>query len=378
MSDPMLTYVPLLKLRGYPPSVTWLPAAVDGWRAVHETYGVVRPLIVSRRSGRVLSPAGEWESLTALATTSRQNPPLPGVRIDAAGAWSVPCYLVDVAEADEATASLILSGGIDRALAGRMTDESMLGVLLERAERDFEAVKVFGIDLDELQVILEAASVEPDEPPPAPAPVVPGLTATPDDWGIPTLDLALQGEALLPGFKWGTVKRGDTLQSGCLLHFYTHDSKFSALVKDIAPVVACRPAAVVELNFSTRAEMPGALVLGKLYQKRVVSAAMQAAGLRLWVDLNVDRRWLQLNLLGVPVGWRSYANRAMTSDLAHLDEAYALACERAGGSDVRYLVYGGGKRAADYCEQRGWWWLPEDADVKRGRTVGANATHSSR
>lgn len=223
------------------------------------------------------------------------------------------------------------------------------------------------ITLDDFAAILEAYSASDDE---ADQPVRTVPVGDVGAWGIPMLDLALQADQVFPAIKWGTRRR-DELLPGALLHFYTDDSKFGALLKDSSPVVRAKPAAVVEVNFSTGANMPGALVLYQLYQKRTLSAAWQAHGLPLFVDLNVDRRWFDVALLGVPDGWRAYANRAQTADLDHLVEAHRLACSRRGDDDLLYVVYGGGKKAKAFTEARGWVWLPEDSDGRRGRKIGA-------
>lgn len=338
-------------LHGYPTGVTWHEPNVSVWQAIHARYGVLCPLVVNQRSGHILNPPGAFEAL------------------DPSESSTVGALLVDVALEDEPIVALILSGGIDRALLPRLTDASAVEILLTLAGRDLAALSLVGISLDDFGAILEILSA--DDAPAAEQPVrsVPGNFDA-DAWGVPRLDLALQAdEAALSALavKWGTFKRGAALP-GCLLHFYTHDSKFSALLKDSSPVVAVQPLAVVEPNFSTSTQMPGALALYRIYQKRTLAAAWQRCGLRLLVDLNVDRRWFDLALLGVPDGWRAYANRATSTDLDHLVEAHTLACERRGGDDLLYVVYGGGGRARQFCAGRGWHWLPEDSEEKRKLT----------
>jgi hypothetical protein len=110
--------------------------------------------------------------------------------------------------------------------------------------------------------------------------------------------------------------------------------------------------------------MARALVLHHVYQKRFIARRWQEAGIRVFVDLNVDREFFDLNLYGVPSGWRAYAVRAYARDLGHVEQAFAVACQQ----------HGGGKQARDLCQARGWHWLNEDADRVRGRYGARSAS----
>lgn len=337
-----------------PSPVRWSDSNPDGWRAVYEKFGSwLVPMVVNRQTRSILSPPGIYEQNAMPRQSDELNCPIPVLLVD------LPPHL-------EKAACIVLAGGIDRLLLPRVADEDSVGVLLDLIDEDFSGALALGVGLDELGGILDsvasagAGAADEDS-----LPALPGLHER-GAWGIPMLDPALQVDAVSSGCKWGSVRRGSDL-SGFLAHFYCTDSKFSALVRDISPLLASRPEGMGELNFSTSPAMPAALVMYRTYQKRTVSAAAQAAGLRVAVDLNVSPEWFDINLLGVPAGWRAYINRARSSELDHLEAAYLLACERRGGDDVLYIVYGGGQRVRELCERRGWSWLPEESDVVRGR-----------
>jgi hypothetical protein len=123
---------------------------------------------------------------------------------------------------------------------------------------------------------------------------------------------------------------------------------------------------VIEPNFSTHEQHPPAYVLWQVYRKRWLARWWQSKGLRVWVDLNVHRDFRELNLLGVPRGWKAFANRAH-SEGDGLAEEYELARQHAGSEDVLYLVYGGGKAVKALCAERGWFHEPEQFDEAKRR-----------
>lgn len=361
---PEFEYRPLDVLHSYPPESEWMPGDVEAWRLIYQQFGILRPVIVGKQTGRVLSPPPEIEALHR----SRQF--LDALPAGVLPGWLVPVYVVEVPESAELAACLILAGGVDRALSPRLKDGVVIEALLQASEIDPELVRLYGIEVSDLVQILETFAAD-DEPAPAPARPAIMPVGDADAWGVPELELLMEGEEIDRLIKWGSTRRSLSLGGKGIIHFYTDDSKFTALVKNPAPLVAAAPGAIIEPNFSTNANMPGALVLHRIYQKRALAAGWQAEGIRVFVDLNVDRRWFELALLGVPAGWRAYANRAMTSDLEHLEEAYELAVARRGSESILYLVYGGGVKAKEFCERRGWHWVPEESDLKRGRLGGA-------
>jgi hypothetical protein len=357
-----LLYIPLHALQTYPTGIHWHDARVQAWAEVYQALGIVRPLVVNAVNGHILNSPGELEALLQLQADG--NRPPHGVQAD----WRVPVWLVKLIESDERRWALVLAGGVDHALITRPYDDSVIGVLLDEAEQEINRVKLFGIDRKEyralLEILAERETISLNPP-------ISG-TSTADYWGVPTLDPALQVDQLYPTVKWGAAARSRDL-TGSLVHFYTDDSKFSALVKNSTPIINAHPTAVVEVNFSTSPGMSRAMVLYRTFQKRAISRRWQHAGVRLLVDLNVDEEFGEINLYGVPQGWRAYAVRAYAKDLQHVEMAHEWAVDQRGSNDVLFVVYGGGKRASELCERRGWVWLNEDSDRVRGRYGAGSA-----
>jgi len=247
----------------------------------------------------------------------RARPPV-GVEVSN-GAWYIPAVIGYWNEEEEARLSVILAGGIDHTLSPGIKDASAITLLLSLTQRgldtrDMRYVESVGVNLETLGELLE--QLADDEPQPRPAPVL-----DPDVWDIPMLNPALQAtEVTFPVLKYGSRANGEQIDG--MVHFYTRDQRFQALTKNpgVVPATGCK--AAVEPNFSTSAVMPAAIALHRIYQKRMIAVAWQRAGVPLFVDLNVDRRFLEMNMLGVPQGWRAYANRAYLRDFAHLEEAY--------------------------------------------------------
>jgi hypothetical protein len=97
----------------------------------------------------------------------------------------------------------------------------------------------------------------------------------------------------------------------------------------------------------------------------------------LLVDLNVAAEFRDLSLIGVPFGWSAYATRA------HRDTGpdgiigdYNLAADhvRRGGVDpdsdpaasLIFIVFGGGAKVRELCQDSRWGWVPEQARTIRG------------
>ena len=80
-----------------------------------------------------------------------------------------------------------------------------------------------------------------------------------------------------------------------------------------------------------------------------------------------------LNLLGVPRGWKAYANRAHNGGDG-LEEECELAREHAGTAEILYLVYGGGKAVQELAGARGWNWCPEQFDAAKARLKQERST----
>lgn len=193
--------------------------------------------------------------------------------------------------------------------------------------------------------------------------------ATDNEYGIPTLLPSLQATMLeAPVLLWGALARR-TKTTGTYA-FYVDDWRFNALWTDPSPVVNSGCHAVIEPNITISPIMPKAVALYRMYQKRWVTRFWQEFGIKTIVDLNVPEPWLsELALLGVPKGWKSYATHGNAGDIESTALEYETACRHAEGTDVLFVVYGGGKAAKEQCLERGWVYVPEHMDTKKGGMV---------
>jgi hypothetical protein len=174
--------------------------------------------------------------------------------------------------------------------------------------------------------------------------------------GIPTLDLDLQADYLdLPFTAYGSVSRARKMDG--TWHFYTDDYRFDTIWKNREQIVNTNCQTVVEPNFSTHQQMAAAEIIWLVYRKRLMARWWQSHGIRVFVDVNVDKRWSELNLIGVPRGWRAYATRGYAERIDQLMYEYQAACNHADGNDLVFLVYGGGAKIKMLAQQHKWLYM---------------------
>lgn len=147
--------------------------------------------------------------------------------------------------------------------------------------------------------------------------------------------------------------------------FYAKDYKFTAVWKHPESVLTAQPSVIIEPNFSTSQDMPAAVALYGIFRKRWLARYWQMRGVQIVVDLCVAERFTELNLLGVPVGWSSFATRVMRGHHNAVEQHYAAACRRAKGTPKLFVVCGGGQTWQTTCQQRGWLWIPEQMSEVR-------------
>jgi hypothetical protein len=190
----------------------------------------------------------------------------------------------------------------------------------------------------------------------------------PNEWDIPELDIALAADRLVPPVtKWGTRRRSDRMTG--TYHYYTHDFKFTRLIQRPEQVPATGCVVAVEPNYTITPETPRAEALWKIYLKRKLAAAWQAAGVRIVVDLNLDSecRHHDIGLLGVPPGWPAYATRAHRGvPFEQIEREFDLAARHSGGGVRLFCVFGGGRKVKAATLARGWVHAPEHRQVVQG------------
>lgn len=187
-----------------------------------------------------------------------------------------------------------------------------------------------------------------------------------NEWGIPTLlpQAALAGLPM-PCERWGRYARGSF--NGGTLHFYTDDARFETIWETPEKIVISQCKAILEPNVSTGSMTPRAFALWGVYRKRWISRWVQQYGVAVFVDLNVEPEFRELNLLGVPRGWTHYATRGYDTRFELLDLDYSTAIEHANGNPIVFVVVGGGKATHAKCREHGWIHVPQEAHAIEGR-----------
>ena len=193
-------------------------------------------------------------------------------------------------------------------------------------------------------------------------------TVWPSDnrYGIPLLNVALQANAFdSPVMTWGSQSRSNKMPG--TYHFYTEDYRFRNIWDNPQKLVDSGCVNVVEPNFSVNFSDPLAISIWRTYQKRWLSRYWQSQGVRVFVDLNVSAGHDDINLLGVPGGWAAYATRGYADQIGALDIEYELAAGHAHPNTPLILVYGGGYSVKDWCKGNNALWVPERADIVKGK-----------
>lgn len=180
------------------------------------------------------------------------------------------------------------------------------------------------------------------------------LFPTDNDLEIPTLDLSMQAESCeSPFLCFGEQRRTFNLNGSGTLHFYTDDYRFNVVYEHPEKILNHQPHNIVEPNFSLYNETPVAFGMQALYKKRWIARCMQERGIGIFVDLNVAQKWYQLNMLGVPRGWRAFATRGYSDRLNNLAFELSIAEDWAEGKKPLFVIYGGGDICRRFAQQHG-------------------------
>lgn len=186
-----------------------------------------------------------------------------------------------------------------------------------------------------------------------------------NEYGIPTLDLSMCAEYCdLPVIGWGTQRRTDKMNG--TWHFYVDDYRFNALWTKPDKLIATGCINLIEPNFSVYQQTPKALSIWQVYRKRWLSRYWQRNGIKIIVDMNVNKDYQDINIMGVPDGWYSFATRGYTDRWKDVIREYKTAGEIAGDNvgKLMFLVYGGGKTIKKLCGDNNLVWIPEQEDDK--------------
>lgn len=196
-----------------------------------------------------------------------------------------------------------------------------------------------------------------------------------NDYGIPRLDLKMQGDYIdLPCLAWGSTRRRKRGVPVGTWHFYVDDYRFNAVWNDPEPIIDSGAVSIVEVNYTTGEYTSNAQALWHTYQKRWLSRYWQTKGIRIFVDLFVEERLREINLLGVPKEWRAYASRyqfikhdGSVGGFPMLLGDYFTACNHHGSEDIIFVVMGGRQNPVEkFCAENGWFWIPDSNLTSRG------------
>lgn len=185
------------------------------------------------------------------------------------------------------------------------------------------------------------------------------IYASNNAYGIPSLLLEGQPEnsLLLPVCLWGRKGRSKSPIKTYL--FYEGDDEFKGLIANFKKIVLSGCEEIAELNFTVNDMMPLAVAAERIYQKRWVSRSLQECGLKVWVDLNVSRRYADLNLEGIPKGYNAFITRGYSDRIDDLEFEYSLAQKTSGKKAPNFVVYAGGKDALNFCINHNAIYIPD-------------------
>ncbi len=179
------------------------------------------------------------------------------------------------------------------------------------------------------------------------------------DYDIPVLALDRQAAIIpTPFLAWGT--KPQTTKTGCW-HFYVDDYRFNAILNHPERVlnIARTTTAIVEPNISLPPAMPRALAIAATWTKRYISRLFQIAGVFVVADVNVPSDYFDLNLIGIPAGWSTFATRGYAGNVDRLlHQANRL---KSFNPNCSLLVYGGGHTIQATCHANGWNYIPDQA-----------------
>lgn len=315
--------------------------------------GWVQSVIVNRVTGNVVDGHARIEEALKLGDET-----------------PVPFVEVELSEEEEQKVLLTL----DPISAMAAADKANLEELLRSVSTDNAALSTMLEELAAENGLIEAledgvaggeTEQEPDEVA-LPDKAIDMIFPSDNEWGIPSLLPQAPISGLpMPCERWGRFARGSF--NGGTLHFYTDDARFETIWQTPEKIVFSQCKAILEPNVSTGNMTPRAFALWGIYRKRWISRWVQQHGIAVFVDLNVEPEFRDMNMLGVPRGWTHYATRGYDTRFEQMDEEYTIACQHADGKHVVFVVVGGGKATHAKCREMGWIHVPQEAHAIEGR-----------
>lgn len=178
------------------------------------------------------------------------------------------------------------------------------------------------------------------------------------EFGIPTLSFDYEAKEVPAKFvKWAelSVKKPDIMG----WHFYAQDYKFKTIWHNPEHLITGNALYFAEVNFSIRNAHSRAYALGQIFRKRQIARWLQSKGRYIFVDLNVGRKHLGDNFLGVPEGWKAYITRGAQDKIPYIIDQFEAAIKHANGDEIFGVIYGGGLEVEDFAKEAGAVYIPE-------------------
>jgi hypothetical protein len=184
-------------------------------------------------------------------------------------------------------------------------------------------------------------------------------------YDIPTLLPDLQGTVVHNPVKPYGADSRDKKGVGTY-HFYVDDYRFESIWDTPNKVINSECLTVIEPNLSLFNTTPISYGLHLIFKKRWISRYFQSAGISVFVDLNVNSKFSEYNLLGVPEGWKSFATRGYADRMEDLEQEYQIANKISGGNPT-FIIYGGGKKTKDFSAKHNCIYIEQFKNTDYGK-----------
>lgn len=192
------------------------------------------------------------------------------------------------------------------------------------------------------------------------------LFPTDNQLEIPCLRLDRQPSVVdIPFVAFGEQARTFQMNGTGTLHFYVDDYRFNSVFEHPEKILKHHPRNIVEPNFSLFSETPIAFGMQAIYKKRFIARAMQERGINVFVDLNVNSKFYQLNMLGVPMGYSAFCTRGYSDRLHYLEFEYNIAKGCAGDNPLTFVIYGGGDKCKAFAREHGCIYINQMVNIKK-------------
>lgn len=149
---------------------------------------------------------------------------------------------------------------------------------------------------------------------------------------------------------YGSEKRSK--QGVGTYHFYVDDYRFEAIWDNPSAIIESGCKNIVEPNCSLYETTPISYGIFQIYKKRWIARFLQDYNINIFIDLNVTEKFASYNRMGIPEGYNAFFTRGYESRLNNLEKELVIAQEISGLDNPNLVVYGGGKKAKEFCYKK--------------------------